>query len=525
MNPATASLIARTYPEVVDDLLTALVGGVVNEPIIFDVKRLGYPLAEPASDIRSITGILGADLAHSFQKDIDYVFSASDNSVVWQSKQAAPDDNSIFYVDYYRKTSTSPLTDINVGSVTRTLAEAIGREIAIVYQQIQLAYFSGFIDSAAGKALDFVVSILGITRMTAEFAVGSETFFRDQAIAGSITIPQGTSLATTKGTATFQTTDQRTLQQGQARIDVPIRADVAFPGQLGVVAAGEITVVAQVIAGIAQVNNFDPTILGAQDETDDQLRLRAKAALRGLGKATIAALTQVVFSNRAKLDEILDPNTLNGKKSEAGTVTLLVETEAGRFPSLQAEIDETRAAGVLTTIVAHFIYFQPHISAKITPGLTGAGKDKIANGIIAALQSYADGLASAAPAQAGDMLTAIKGVTDVSDASFVDVKTWRSDVGADNLDPLVEALVAAVQSVNVQSVADLRAAISTVIDQGAPPLLPSGERIPDRTVIQTPAGQPATDLDIEQANFKIVPPATFSVTLDMVPDNIVLQES
>jgi hypothetical protein len=133
------------------------------------------------------------------------------------------------------------------------------------------------------------------------------------------------------------------------------------------------------------------------------------------------------------------------------------------------------------------------------------------------------------------MLTAITGgtvgnqvfppVKDVAEPKFVDVKAWRSDVGAENADPLVEALVTAVQGVDVKNVAALRAAIAAIIEQGAPALLPSGEKHPDRTVIKGPSGKPATDLEIEQAQFKIVPPTGFSVTLDMSPDNIVLQES
>jgi hypothetical protein len=45
VNADTVNLIERPYQEIVDDLLTAIVGGVVNEPIIFDVKFDLYPLA------------------------------------------------------------------------------------------------------------------------------------------------------------------------------------------------------------------------------------------------------------------------------------------------------------------------------------------------------------------------------------------------------------------------------------------------------------------------------------------------
>ena len=165
MKSDTVNLIERPYQEIVDDILTAIVGGVVNEPIIFDVKTDLYPLAEPAAEIRGITGTLDQQ-RYTFQKEIDFLFSEGDNAVVWQEGKKWPDDETIFYVDYFRRESSSPLTDINVGSVTRTLGEAIGREIATVYQQINQAYLSAFIDTATGKSLDLVVAILGVQRKT-----------------------------------------------------------------------------------------------------------------------------------------------------------------------------------------------------------------------------------------------------------------------------------------------------------------------------------------------------------------------
>src|SRR6266481_4176524 len=374
MNPETVTLIDRPYQEIVDDIRTAMVGGIVNEPIIYDVKETHYPLAQPARDVRGITGTVKVDVAngepqflhHAFEKSKDFVFSAADNAVSWQPKGTTPADETIFYVDYFRppEASRSPLSDINVGSVTRTLSEAIGREIATVYQQINQAYLAGFVDTATGQALDLVVAILDLTRMTADFAEGLVTFFRDTTVPdGNINIAAATLLSTEKGEATFVTTEVRTLQRGQARIDVPVRATISTDA--GLVAAGAITKVAQPISGIARVTNFDATVRAANGETDVQLRDRAKTVLRGLGNATIAALLRVIFEEDAVLEEITDPNSANGKVAAPGTVTLLVRTKTGRFPSLQAAVNETRAAGVQTNVVARFIYIKPKMTATI----------------------------------------------------------------------------------------------------------------------------------------------------------------
>ena len=189
MNPDTTFLIERPYQDVVDDVLVSLVGGVVNEPIEYDVKADLYALAEPASGVRGITGAFGPDGGrHAFLKGVDFDFSEGDNAVVWLAGDR-PNDETVFYVDYFRRTSRSPLSDINVGSVVRTLGEAVGREIATVYEQINQAYRSAFLETAKGKSLDLVVAILGLTRKTAEFAAGLVTFFRAPGVLGAIAIP------------------------------------------------------------------------------------------------------------------------------------------------------------------------------------------------------------------------------------------------------------------------------------------------------------------------------------------------
>jgi uncharacterized phage protein gp47/JayE len=527
VNSVTLNLLERPYQEIVDDILTSIVGGVVNEASVFDEKSLFYPLSQPATAVRSIRGdIAGTDptqpVHHAFLQQVDYTFVQGQNGIGWLPTGVRPLDGSIFYVDYFRQNSQSPLTDINIGSVNRTLSEAIGREIATVYQEINLAYLSAFIDTATGKSLDLVVSILNVVRKTKDFSVGNVTFFRTQGTEGNISLPQGLALSTPKG-ITFQTIEPRTLLRGESRADVPVRADIA--GDKGIVAAGSITEISQSIEGISRITNFDPTTRAANDESDTDLRLRAKAALRGLGKATIAALAQVVFDDRSKLDEIYDPNNLNGKASPPGTVALLVETDPGRFPALQAAVDQTRAAGVQATVLARFVYFKLRMNVKVTPGLTGAGKEKIQNDIIAALQTYTDTLASAQSAVGSTMLATVKKVKDVKDAKFLQAFAWRTDVGHPGTDPLVEAIVAALQGVNNQDTAAVRVAVQNVLSSTIPALLPSGEPIPDNSLIRGPSGQKATDGQIEAANFKVVPPGSFSVIAYMEPADIVLQDS
>jgi hypothetical protein len=528
MNPDTVFLIERPYQDVVDDVLVSLVGGVVNEPIEYDVKADLYALAEPASGVRGITGFLGLgeqERRHAFLPGVDFDFSEGDNAVVWLGGDR-PNDESIFYVDYFRRASRSPLSDINVGSVVRTLAEAVGREIATVYEQVNQAYRSAFLETARGKSLDLVVAILGLTRKTAEFATGLATFFRAPGVLGAIAIPQGTALQTAQGDAFFETTEPRVLQAGQPRIDAPVRAAVGFGGDAGRVAAGAITAMVQPLAGIDRVTNFEATTRAARDETDEELRARAVTALRSLGKATRAALERVIREGRGTPVEFWDPNSPPAQRSDPGTVSVLIEAEPERFPSLRGAVEETRAAGVLVTLVARYVFLRLRLVVGVTPGLTAAGKEKVRAQVIAAIQAYVDGLTSGEAAEGKEIEAAVKKVKDVQKIAFKDVLTWKSDVGKPAAEALADEIVtalAAVPSVTGNDKA-LREAVAGVLAE-AKPAAPLGSRTPDRGVLQGASGERAKDSEVEKAEFRVVPEPGWFVALDMGPQDVVIEEA
>lgn len=527
MNADTLFFLDRGYLEVVDDILTAIVGGVVNEKIEFDEKNDLYPLGEPAQAVRGITGTVvppgGVEaVTHAFQPGIDFELDAGRNSVAWLEGGARPEDASNFYVDYLRSGVEPPITDVNVGSVTRVVSEAIAREIALVYRQIALAYEAGFVDTATGTSLDLVVSILGLTRRGASSAAGIVTFFRADGD-GTISIQQGFEVRTKDGSVAFETTEPRTMQRGQARVDVPIRAATGFEGEVGQVAAGAIVDMAQPIEGIDHVSNVGPTVLGAEDETDEELRRRAKSALRAAGKGTLAAL-ELAVSEQATLLEVWDPASAT-KTSSPGTVSLLVEAEPEALPGVRARVNETRAAGVLATVVARYVWFKPRVVVRVAPGLPPAGKDKLVAEVVAALQAVVDALGAGEPASGEALKAAIAEIDKVEDAAFADVMSWQSDVVRPGPALLVDAIVAAADAAAGDAGA-LRATLTRMLAEDAPPP-PTEARIPDRSLVTGPSGAPATVDEIAAATFSVVTPpeGTWWVALDLQPSDVVVTEA
>ncbi len=170
------SYAKRSYRDAVEDILTQLTKGVVREQYDAESSRVKYVLAEsPVKEIVKVEGTVGGN-PHTFRQGADY--RLSNNAVEWLTNGVRPDDNTAFFVNYSFG-EPSGITDVNPGSVSRTLVEAIAREFEFLYAEMENVYTSAFIDSAKGNALDLVVSILGVARLPPQHAIGPIIFGRE----------------------------------------------------------------------------------------------------------------------------------------------------------------------------------------------------------------------------------------------------------------------------------------------------------------------------------------------------------
>jgi len=165
----------KKYQDIVEDILQQITNGVLREKHLYDPDRVRYKLRNtPVREIVRVTGQFRGS-RHLFVKGKDY--TREGDMLVWLPHGDRPDANTFFYVNYIFS-EPSGITDINPGSVVRTIVESISREIEFLYHKMRFVYESAFIDTASGKSLDLLVSILGITRKPAEHAVGKVVFGR-----------------------------------------------------------------------------------------------------------------------------------------------------------------------------------------------------------------------------------------------------------------------------------------------------------------------------------------------------------
>jgi hypothetical protein len=340
------SFVPQPYERFVDDLLTALTGGMIREEHRFtgieDTYSLGATGVLPGSI--KVFGQRGEAYV-LFDPRTDWSFDASIESVVWRPDGRPPDSGSYFYVNYDLQNTERRLTDRNPGSVTTTLAEAFAREFAVLHKQMEMIYRSAFVDLADGGSLEHVVALLGLERKDARFASGEVLFKRSTPAAGDIAIPAGTLVSTAQG-LNFETSEKRTLRRGQLSVVSPVRAQVEGPD--GRVDAGAIVNINRPIFGIESVSNESATYFATDKETDDQLRARVKASLERAGRATIDAIKYGLIEEVA---EITEENIEVRERADApGFVDVRLGLEATGDPDLVRRIElaifNARPAGV-----------------------------------------------------------------------------------------------------------------------------------------------------------------------------------
>ena len=243
---------ARTYDEIVRDMLTTLTGGTVRETIVVPP---GTPLMpklhnHPVRRISNVEGEIEVTVTvpekgnpakkKSEQQRRPVRFGAADFELVattgdendkdairFREKGRKPVAGSTLVVNYYPvQTDPVPLTDVNIGSVIRTVLETIGVEMALTYQQLEHVYKSAFLETAESDALDRVVALVGVQRTPGGRPVAKLRFTRRPGTQGEVFIATGTPVTDVKGNR-YVTIAPATMDPGESTREVTAFGDSA----------------------------------------------------------------------------------------------------------------------------------------------------------------------------------------------------------------------------------------------------------------------------------------------------------
>lgn len=430
---------ARPYPDVVRDLLTVLTGGTVNE-----VKEIGAvpPDLIPLDDrpVRRVSHLAGKVLVGKGEQEkaIPWRFSERDfelvaadglgeRSAIRLGRKVRLAPFSTLEVNYYpERLRPTPITDINVGSVARTLLETIAREMATQYQQLQLVYESGFVETAKGDSLEKVVALVDVRRIARGSPVGKVRFSRAAGSSGTIFIPIDSVVTDGKGTR-YRTTVEASLVPNQLSAEVWVHGESP---KTKLLPAGALAVLERAIAGVASVANAEGTWAAAEDESDDQLRARARRAIHATGKGTRDALRfgleSLPFVSAVSIAEYPDP-AVPMPGQVLLTVACTVDTPGNRAIVAQ-RVEELRPAGIfIETRFAGALKLAVVVNPLFAGDRLDVGQQEAAKDAMrAALIARVAGLAPGATLRLGPMVAQLLG-----DARVADVKlAWTADGAA-----------------------------------------------------------------------------------------------
>lgn len=418
----------RTYPEVLENLLTTITGGIASESQPFPPPGATAPpytvalQQPPAADVVSIWGSRDGK-PHEFRKGTDYVLSEDGRTITLPEKGAElPDPGTLVYVNYVPAAVQPELTDVQVGSVLRTLAETTALELGRVYALLETVYQSAFVDTATGDALDNVVALLGIERTRGGRPAGDVEFARDDGESGELTIPAGTRVATADGKVQYATTETVSMSSGQSSIRVSAR-DLEPNDPL---AAGQLTLLPVPLTGIASVTNPAPTAIATQDETDAELRTRAKNFLHGSERATLGALEQAVrgVGITADIDEATEPGHI--------AITPHVDSlPPDLLQRLKDSIELVRPAGVVVTVGTPQAPRRVDLEVLLTTAKSMLAQDLRAaqRAVRSAIADYFERLPAKDPASVNQLVGLALGISGVEDITLLSA-TWRDNGGA-----------------------------------------------------------------------------------------------
>lgn len=283
--------------------------------------------------------------------------------------------------------------DLTESSPLELFLEAAAVEEADLWEKLEDAYHSCFVDSATGSSLDGIATLVGVTRNPATYASGLVEFTG----ASGTYIPLLTEVRTAAEIG-FKTQVAGWIPNGAESILVY----AIEPGADGNVAANTITELVEAIAGVTNVTNPLATVGGADVELDAGLRQRIKSSIVRASVSTLEALI-------ANVEAVDDVESVTGSEDLVAHSAALV-VYGGEDADIDVMVAAVKPAGIPVTW-SRPASINIYVSADVTHD--GSIADST---IINTISTYVNGLDVGEDVKYSDLLVAImilEGMTDV----------------------------------------------------------------------------------------------------------------
>lgn len=235
--------------------------------------------------------------------------------------------------------------------------------VGLVLQRlIQIVLNVSRLSTSTGDDVDSFVEDFGLFRLPGNKATGTATLSRIVTAVSQIPIPIGTRLQTNGNPAViFQVVANNSnpnfdldrnaylLQSGAISVDVSVEAiEVGIIGNLN---AGDLAKIASPLPGIDNVINGAAFVDGAENETDDELRVRFALYIQSLSKSTMTAIASSVANVQAGLIYTITENVNIDGTANNGQFVVAVDDGTGSpsnglLDDIRQAVENSRPVGV-----------------------------------------------------------------------------------------------------------------------------------------------------------------------------------
>lgn len=219
----------------------------------------------------------------------------------------------------WAKATQQKVTDFNIGSVFRTMVEAIAIEIDQLYQMMFVGLKEG-IEVSVYNSFDF-------EKITALPAAGLIRVFINSSLTPTL-IAASTTFSQIGGDLTFSSSADVTIAPGATYADVLVTCDT--PGTIGNIGAGTAFSAEPAIDSFSSASNLSAFSSGVDEETAAERKSRFNDFVSSLNRGTVKAirygltLAYLTDSNGNKTERVVSSSIIEPWLTDPGSTVSLV---------------------------------------------------------------------------------------------------------------------------------------------------------------------------------------------------------